>query len=228
MQIWIYFISGAGGDGFANLLEWADNVETLDSDRAFKLWRVQHWVDGSPKFWSPNVDSDVLRCFRNALPFKLSNNYLKRNYIKIVNSGVNTICTSHDIRFTALDQSDLQDTLKQNQVRVLLAHDDYVHANHMARVKNLISDTVGSNPLKDPIDHNQFDYVLNINEVQQDWSIVEQFCQQVGLHLDKKYYDEYCQIQRGTGELLSYSRNYRPKKYATSTQDGTTKYIEIK
>jgi hypothetical protein len=227
MQIWIYFLSGAGGDGFANLLEWADNVEILDSDQTFKRWRVQHWVDGSPKFWSPNVDSDVLRCFRNALPFNLSNNYLKRNYVKIVNTGINTICTSHDIRFTALDSSDLQDTLKQNQVRVLLAHDDYVHANHMARIKNLMSDSVGTDLLDVPIDHDQFDYVLNINEVQRDWSTVERFCQQVGLQLDRKYYDEYCQIQRGAGELLSYGRNYRPKKYATSTQDGTTTYKEI-
>ena len=227
MQIWIYFISGAGGDGFANLLEWADNVENVDSDQAFKRWRVHHWVDGSPKFWSPNIDNHVIRCFRNELPFKLNNNYLKRNYVKIVNAGINTICTSHDIRFTVLDQSDLQDILKQNQVRVLLTCDDYAHANHMARVKNLIKDTVGSNPLKDPIDHDQFDYVLNINDVQRDWSVVEQFCQQVGLHLDRKYYDEYQQIQSGNGELLSYGRNYCPKKYTTSTQDGTTTYTDI-
>ena len=228
MQIWIYFIAGVGGDGFANLLEWAGNVETLDSDRAFKRWRVQHWVDGSPKFWSPNVDSQTIPCFRNALPFKLSNNYLTRNYVKMVNTGINTICTSHDIRFTALDSSDLQDTLKKNQVRVLLTCNDYAQANHRARVKNLIKDTVGTDPLKETIDHSHFDYVLNINDVQRDWSVVEQFCQQVGLQLDRKYYDEYHQIQRGSGDLLSYSRNYRPKKFVTSTQDGITTYTEIK
>jgi hypothetical protein len=227
MQIWIYFISGVGGDGFANLLEWADNVENFDSDRTFKRWRVHHWVDGSPKFWSPNIDNHDMRCFRNEFPFKLSNNYLKRNYVKIVNSGINTICTSHDIRFAALNQSDMQETLKQNQVRVLLTCDDYAHANHRARIKNLIKDTVGSNPLKDPIDHSQFDYVLNIDDVQRDWSVVNQFCQQVGLDLDRKYYDEYQQIQRGSGDLLSYGRNYRPKKYTTSTQDGMTTYTEI-
>jgi hypothetical protein len=227
MQIWIYFISGAGGDGFANLLECADNVEHFDSDRAFKLWRVQHWVDGSPKFWSPTIDHHTIRCFRNGLPFKLSNNYLKRNYVKIVNSGINTICTSHDIRFAALDRSDMQDILKRDQVRVLLTCDDYIHANHRARVKNLIKDTVGVDLLMDPIDHSQFDYVLNINDVQRDWSAVEKFCQQVELDLDRKYYDQYCQIQQGSGELLSYSSKYLPKKFTTSIQDGMTTYTEI-
>jgi hypothetical protein len=227
MQIWIYFIAGAGGDGFANLLEWSTNVECIDSDRTFKRWRVQHWVDGSPKFWAPDVDRDAIRCFRNHKPFKLNHNYLKRNYVKMVNAGINTVCTSHDIKFIALDSSDQQDILKRDQVRVLLTHNDYAHANHMARVKNLIKDTVGVDPLKTPLDHDQFDYVLNINDIQQDWSIVEQFCQQVGLDLDRKYYDEYCQIQQGSGELLSYGSNYRPKKYVTSTQDGTTTYKEI-
>lgn len=226
MQIWIYFIAGAGGDGFANLLEWANNVENIDSDSTFKRWRVQHWVDSSPKFWAP--DPDFLRCFRNNQPFRLGNNFLRRNYQRMVNAGVNTVCTSHDIRFTALNQSDCQDVLCRNQVRVLLTHNDYAEANRMARIKNLIKDTVGIDPLKEPIDHNQFDYVLNINDIQQDWSVVDQFCRQLELHLDKKYYDEYQQIQRGAGELLSYAGRYFPKKYVTSTQDGMTTYTEIK
>lgn len=225
MQIWVYFIAGAGGDGFANLLEHASNVETIDSDRAFKHWRVQHWVDNSPKFWASDVDG--IRCFRNNQSFKLSNNYLKRNYVKLVNAGITTICTSHDIRFNALTQSDCQDILCRDQIRVLLTHNDYAEANRIARIKNLIADTVGINPLKTPIDHSQYDYVLNINDIQQDWSVVDQFCQQVGLQLDQQYYNEYRQIQQGSGELLSYGTKYLPKKYQTITKDGITTYREI-
>lgn len=226
MQIWIYFIAGAGGDGFANLLEWADSVENLDSDSTFKRWRVQHWVNGSPKFWSPYIDGQ--RCFRNNQAFRLRNNYLKRNYVKMVNAGIDTVCTSHDIRFAALNQSDCQDILCRDQVRVLLTHNDYAEANHTARIKNLNKETVGINPLKEPIDHTQFDQVLNINDIQQDWSTVNNFCQQVGLYLDQKYYDEYRQIQQGAGELLSYAGKYFPKKYIASTQDDHTTYTETK
>lgn len=226
MQIWIYFIAGAGGDGFANLLEWSDNVENIDSDQTFKRWRVQHWVDGSPKFWAPHLDR--VSCFRNNQPFKLSNNYLKRNYLKIVNAGINTICTSHDIRFAAMRQSDCQDILCRNQIRVLISHNDYVQANRTARLKNLIKDTEGIDPLKEPIDYSWFDHVLNINDIQQNWSVVNEFCQKLGLNLDKKYYDEYQQIQQGAGELLSYAGKFFPKKYTTATQDGMTIYTEIK
>lgn len=225
MQIWVYFIAGAGGDGFANLLEHASNVEHHDSDIKFKSWRVQHWVDNSPKFWGPDIDSS--RCFRNNRPFLLSNNYLRRNYVRLVNAGITTVCTSHDIRFNLLNHSDCLDILNKDQVRVLLTHNDYAHANHVARVKNLIADTTGIDPLKEPIDHSQYDYVLNINDIQQDWSVVDQFCQQLGLQLDKRYYDEYQQIQRGAGELLSYGTKYLPKKYRTSTSDGITTYTEV-
>lgn len=225
MQIWIYFIAGAGGDGFANLLEFSTNVENIDSDLTFKRWRVQHWVDNSPKFWAPDVDS--IRCFRNNQPFRLNNNFLRRNYVKMINAGIPTICTSHDIKFKALEQSDCQDILCRNQIRVLLTHNNYATANKTARIKNLLADTVGIDPLKEPIDHLQFDYVLNINDIQQDWSVVDKFCKQVGLVLDKKYYDEYRQIQQGAGQLLSYAGKYFPKKFISSTVDGFTTYKEI-
>ena len=55
MQYWIFFQAGVGGDGFANLLEHANNVIPVDNKR---YWRIQtdNIIDGKRyvKFLSPN------------------------------------------------------------------------------------------------------------------------------------------------------------------------------
>lgn len=109
-----------------------------------------------------------------------------------------------------------------------MTHNNYVQANHIANIKNLIQKSDGIDPVQFPIDYDQFDYVLSIHDIQKDWSVVDQFCKDVGLKLDYSKYQIYQQILAGSEEHVSTEIRSRPKKYKTSTVDGITTYTEYK
>ena len=229
MQIWIYFVPGAGGDGFANLLEYADNVETLDSNQDPKRWRVHRFVDDQPKFYSSPVDN--IRCFRNNRPFLLSENQLRPNYVRLIENGIPTVCTSHDVTKKYLHSSDSRDILEHDQVSVLLYHDNYRLCVYQAALKNLmtripvVSDD-HCHAIKQKIDHDQFDFVLNIVDLQSDWRVVDEFCNSVGLKLAKERFDDYSKLQAGNDSCCKHN-NFRHKRYRSNTVDDNTFYTEI-
>jgi hypothetical protein len=226
MQIWIYFVPGAGGDGFANLLEHADNVETLDSDQDPKRWRVHRFVDDQPKFYSNPVDN--IRCFRNNRPFLTTENQLRPNYVRLIENGIPTVCTSHDVTKKYLHSSDSRDILEHDQISVFLYHDNYRLCVHQAALKNLMTKIPVYHSITQKIDHDQFDFVLNIVDLQSDWNIVDKFCNTIGLKLDPERFDEYSKLQTGNDEWLrsSYSTFY-PKRYRSNTVNDDTFYTEI-
>jgi hypothetical protein len=229
MQIWIYFVPGAGGDGFANLLEYADNVEIIDSDQDPKQWRVHRFVDDQPKFYANPVDN--IRCFRNNQPFLLTENQLRPNYVRLVENGIPTVCTSHDVTKKNLHNSDCRDILEHNQISVFLYHDSYRNCVYQAALKNLepkLPPDVGDNyyPMRIKIDYNQFDFVLNIAHLQSDWNVVNKFCNSVGLNLSKQRFDEYSKLQAGDDSWCNYSK-YRPTRYRSTTNGDDTTYTEI-
>jgi hypothetical protein len=231
MQIWIYFLPGAGGDGLANLLEYADNVETIDSDQDPKRWRVHRFVDNQPKFYANAIDN--IRCFRNNRPFLSAENQLRSNYVRLVENNIPTICTSHDATKKYLNVSDQRDILEHNQVSVYLYHPDYRRCVYQAALKNLVPKLPPMNsddhyPVRENINIKQFDFVLNITEIQSNWSVLNQFCNTVGLNLNSDRYQEYCKLQAGDDEWYRprYS-NFHPKRYCSTTVDADTFYTEI-
>ena len=229
MQIWIYFLPGAGGDGFANLLEHADNVETLDSDQDPKRWRIHRFVDDQPKFYANPIDN--LRCFRNDRPFLAAENHLRPNYVRLVENNITTVCTSHDVTKKYLHSSDSRDILEHNQVSVFLYHDSYRNCVYQAALKNLeprLPPDVGDNyyPIKQKIDINQFDFVLNIAHLQSGWNVVNDFCNSVGLNLSEEKFDEYSRLQAGDDSWCNHS-NFQPKRYRSNTIGNDTFYTEI-
>lgn len=229
MQIWIYFLPGAGGDGFANLLEHADNVETLDSDINLKCWRVHRFVDDQPKFYATPVDN--LRCFRNDRPFLAAENHLSPNYVRLVENNTTTICTSHDVTKKYLHSSDSRDILEHNQVSVFLYHDSYRTCVYQAALKNLVPrlppmDYEDYYPIRQKINFDQFDFVLNIAHLQSGWNVVNDFCNSVGLNLSEEKFDEYSRLQAGDDSWYKYS-NFQPKRYRSNTIGNDTFYTEI-
>ena len=229
MQIWIYFLPGAGGDGFANLLEYADNVEILDSDQDPKRWRVHRFVDDQPKFYANPVDD--LRCFRNNRPFLAAENHLRPNYVRLVENNITTVCTSHDVTKKYLFSSDSRDILEHNQVSVFLYHDSYRNCVYQAALKNLeprLPPDVDDNyyPMRIKIDYNQFDFVLNIAHLQSDWRVVNNFCNSVGLNLSEEKFNEYSKLQAGDDSWCNHS-NFRPRRYRSNTIGNDTFYTEI-
>ena len=229
MQIWIYFLPGAGGDGLANLLEHADNAEAVDSDINLKHWRVHRFVDDQPKFYANPIDN--IRCFRNNQPFLSAENQLKSNYVRLIENGIPTICTSHDVTKKCLHASDQRDILEHDQVSVYLYHSNYHQCTYQAALKNLaprLPPEVVDNyyPVRKNIDVKQFDFVLNIEQIQSDWSVLDQFCNSVGLNLNPERFQQYSKLQTGDDSWYHYS-NFRPKRYRSTTVDDNTFYTEI-
>lgn len=232
MQIWIYFLAGAGGDGLANLLEHADNVENIDSDQDSKCWRVHRFVDNQPKFYANPVDN--IRCFRNSQPFLSAENQLRSNYVRLVENNITTVCTSHDVTKKYLHSSDNRDILEYDQVSVYLYHPDYRQCRYQAALKNLESrppPAVNNNDydtIRQKIDFSQYDFILNIAEIQQDWSTVDKFCNTVGLNLNSERFNEYKKLQAGNDEWYRHCySNFIPKRYRSSTAGNDITYIEI-
>lgn len=231
MQIWIYFLPGAGGDGFANLLEHASNVKPIDSDVDPKRWRVHRFVDDQPKFYANAIDN--IRCFRNNRPFLSAENQLRSNYVRLVKQGIPTICTSHDVTLANIQKSDCRDILEHNKISVFLYHDSYRLCVYQAALKNLepklppmISDDYY--PIRQKINMEDFDHVLNIADIQSNWNTVNDFCQTVGLDLNQERYQEYCQLQQGQDEWYRarYSK-FVPQRFKSHTDNGVTTYTEI-
>jgi hypothetical protein len=210
-------------------LEHADNVETLDSDQDPKRWRIHRFVDDQPKFYANPIDN--LRCFRNDRPFLAAENHLRPNYVRLVENNITTVCTSHDVTKKYLHSSDSRDILEHNQVSVFLYHDSYRNCVYQAALKNLeprLPPDVGDNyyPIKQKIDINQFDFVLNIAHLQSGWNVVNDFCNSVGLNLSEEKFDEYSRLQAGDDSWCNHS-NFRPRRYRSNTIGNDTFYTEI-
>jgi hypothetical protein len=189
MQIWIYFSAGAGGDGFANLLEHCDSVTPVDRHLH---WRIHRRVDNKVKFYAPTIDEQG--CFRRSSRFNTSTNKLTQSYIDLIEQGTNTICTSHDVGLTALAESDSAEILNRDQVRVFIPGTP--NDLELFYLKNLQPEP--PTLILPPIDLTQFDYVLDIVCIQQDWNYVHEWCQQVGLTLPETAYREYQSILTGS------------------------------
>jgi hypothetical protein len=83
-------------------------------------------------------------------------------------------------------------------------------------------------PIRQKINFDDFDFILNIAEIQKDWSTVDKFCRTVGLSLDPERFQEYSRLQAGDDEWYRprYS-NFHPKRYRSTTVGDNTTYTEI-
>jgi hypothetical protein len=183
MQIWLFFVPGAGGDGVANLLEHASNVTTIDGEYR---WRIHRIVNEQVKFYAPTIDK--LGCFRNRNRFNKTNNSLNAEYQTIVSNNLTTVVTSHDISLSWLAASDCLDILTADQVKVLIHTQNYKQSAINAALKNLLPSIADSCY---NIDFDRFDFVLDIDQIQNNWNYVNNFCQQVELQLDPAHYQMY-------------------------------------
>jgi len=199
MQIWLFFIAGAGGDGLANLLEHSSTVTPIDYDDK-QFWRVHHVVDGMPKFWAPSPDAT--NCFRRNQPFKTSNNQLSTQYIELINSGTNTVVTSHDVNLTAFDASDCKNIFEQNQIKVLLKASDPIHTLQLGARKNLTPWKHLNKNLQYNIDETRFDAVINYETITENYSSFVNWSRQLNIDVTESDFNNFCQIRAGDKNLI--------------------------
>jgi hypothetical protein len=217
MQLWLFFIPGAGGDGLANLLERATNVTPVDREKSW--WRVHRIVNGATKFYAPTIDK--LGCFRNRQPFKQHTNFLLDNYKDLVKNGTNTVVTSHDVTLSWLYNSDCLNVLTQGQIKVLLNTDDYRSAAEMCATKNLLPNVRDYHP---DVDFSKFDYVLDMKTILNNWNYVRDFCQDLGLDISIDEYVTYKKIINGdTSQMCN---NFNIEQYQATILHNEVTYTK--
>ena len=194
MQFWIYFDAGAGGDGFANLLEHADNITPWDQD--LKVWRFSHYVNNEATFYAPPIDHNG--CFRtpkngrSSSAFRCNENVLHESYVDRIQKNINTVCTSHDLEFDSLNVSDCQDILLKDQVKILVENTDPLVTYRAMCIKNF---SLGSlQPAQGWLDwtakfsRRPFDIVLDASKIKTDWNYVKEFTTKFNIDLSESTY----------------------------------------
>jgi hypothetical protein len=198
MQIWLFFQAGTGGDGVANLFEKSKNITPVDG--VTDHWRIHRIVDNDIKFYAPTIDN--FECFRKHQSFKESENKLKDEYVDIVNQNLNCVITSHDVTLDLLLNSDCQDVLLKNQIKVLLTDKCSATATKKFATKNLLP-MLPQNMPQPVLCPEKFDYILDVNLVKTDWNYVKTFCNRVNLDLYKNEYLQYCDLLSGNKTYMS-------------------------
>lgn len=216
MQIWFFFDAGTGGDGVANLFEKSSNVTSIDGP--INYWRVHRIVDKKIKFYA--VNPDVNGCFRSVEHFDKEKNQLDPGYVSCLNANKNCIITSHDVRLTALYNSDCQDIFCKDQIKVLLTSADQSKSKINAAIKNLCA-KLNESVTFNTVDHSMFDIVLDIDKIQTEWQYVHDFSQSVGLDLDFHQFVEYQDLLKGNKTYMV--NNFQVEEYeSTMHQDNIT------
>jgi hypothetical protein len=216
MQIWLFFQAGAGGDGVANLLERSKNVTPLDGETGY--WRIHRIVDGSVKFYAPTIDK--FGCFRHSQVFDQSVNELDSRYVDIVNQNFNCVVTSHDVSLDLLVNSDCQDILCKNQIKLLLTSNTTDTDAIKSATKNLLP-TIYTHVITDYCP-DQFDYVLDVDLVKNDWNYVNRFCKDIGLELDYNEYVQYCDLLKGNKTFMT--NNFNVEEWVSTVDQKNITY----
>lgn len=221
MQIWLFFQAGAGGDGVANLFERSNNVVPIDGETGY--WRIHRTVDRNVKFYAPTIDS--IGCFRNNQHFDQNSNKLVAGYLDIVNQNLNCVVTSHDTALDLLENSDCQEIMCKNQIKILLVSNNSKIDTVNSATKNLLP-TVGS--YVDPVLYpEKFDYVLDVDLVKSDWTYVDNFCKNIGIELPHCEYLQYCDLLLGNKTFMTNNFNVEEWESTINKTHITYKLVDI-
>lgn len=234
-QIWIFFASGVGGDGLANLLELAQGVRAWGKDPTQPVWRVHRIVDDEVKFWAPPVDHK--HCFRTGRWFDQRDNQLDSEYVEAVTKDQTVIVTSHDIMLYNLYRSDRQDLLCRNQTKILLDSRDYFSCYQRSIKKNLwilpLADLNDEITVKDKpnysryelIDKSRFDHVVYLEDLADDRGM-NSLLKQLDLTIDPDLLAQYQQLRQGHWhDLLAPAQH--PPRFESYIQDGFIHYKPV-
>ena len=223
MQLWIFFESGTGGDGFCNLLEQSLQCRPLDSK---KFIRVDRYVDMVPKFWMPTVDSQG--CFRCGQPYKNNNNHLSPYYVDFVKNSQPgfVIVPTHDVSLGLLHNSDNVDLLTKNQTKVRLYRRDIKQQITHALRSNLVEHSDKTESILAHYDRplpGEFDFEYCIDDLWSSWAAFRNFCQDLNIVVEQKYYDLICSVKNGEFYWVTTGTDY----YETYVENHTVKYQKI-
>ena len=135
----------------------------------------------------------------------------------------NCVVASHDVTLKALLESDCQDVLCRNQIRVLLDTQDDYKCMIDSATKNLSPMFFKST--SQPIDRTKFDIVLDISKVQTDWEYVSSFCNKLKLDLDAEQYNQYQDLLKGNKTYMT--NNFGVEEYTSKIVGNSITYTLV-
>ena len=212
MIIWVWFTSGAGGDGVANLLEHASNARTIDGNTP---WRVHRYVDNKVKFYAPTLgkQNNIYRI--NTIDL------LDDRQLEIANSDTEyLIITSH------VNPNLVSNKIAANKnIKILVTSNNSLYN---ALIKNLtefnISDTWVNDPKIGTAEPGLADIVVDIDNIMNDWEYTKKFTLDIGLNLSEKNFNYYRKIV--TGDVIFTTPGIERYKSVTGA-DNIVRYSKI-
>ena len=201
MQYWLFFWGGVGGDGLSNLLEHADNIESCDG---VKRWRTRPVPSGKMAFHGPRF-ANVPSLFRNHHGFDMTKIHLLDYYIKLIEQGKNTIIPAHPWQYADfLEQFPQRDIIEKDQHKILLYTNDidrmvtdFIDKNPTSeeQKRTLRKSMEGKNIIKDSPALGYQTYI-DMDRVWKDWDYLNEILVNIGINLDRKYYEEYLDVAK--------------------------------
>jgi hypothetical protein len=202
MQYHVVFLPGTGGDGFVNLLEHANNVYTSDGEDV--IWRIHKQTDSFIKFYSPNWTKMQYKPFRGMTTPDSKFHVINPYFTKLVAEDKNTVIPAHYEYFPEIQTLSYRSLLEKNRCVIHLYSYNYERVKWDSWYKNEFN--LSSDPNKERflshdklaekmipwfMDSGYFDCDIDIEQVWTSWDYLHEKLTEIGIDLDKKYYDEY-------------------------------------
>ena len=203
MQFWIFFEAGVGGDGFANLLEHANNVTPADGETS---WRIHHGT-AAVKFYGAKWTTDPIP-FRNS-KVDTSQVIINPEYVRLINQKQNTVLCAHQGSYRSqIDTSQFKELVQKDQVKIHLysMDTDRIKSDLVAKLPGIEIPDNWQNDMIKKINNElaRTDYALHIDieQVWQDWDYLNSCLTSIGIDLDKIHYDKYLNIINKTASMV--------------------------
>ena len=195
MQFWIFFEPGVGGDGFANLLEHANNIVSADGEQN---WRI-HYNHGAVKFYGAKWTTDPI-------PFRqpdadTTQVVINPQYVDVVNQKQNTVLCAHPTAYRVqINQSPFKDLVQTDQLKIHVYSQDFdrVASDLIAKIPGVkIAPDWHSgmqNKVSNELSRTDYAIHIDIEKVWKDWGYLVNCLTAIGIDLDKSHYTEYLNI----------------------------------
>jgi hypothetical protein len=206
MIYWLIFDGGVGGDGFANMLEHANNIEPVDG---ILKWRHERTPSGKIRFWYPKWVNPT-QWFRWHKPdFEYGIEELTTVFSSLLDTNANVVIPVHKCFYVESTRFKFQHVLKTENKKICLYSDN---------IPRLIDDFIDKQPPDEMtpelaefhrnsttkfssriLHHAPWQEIKNITFIDidrtwTDWEYLNNHLMHLGIDLPRERYEEYLDI----------------------------------
>jgi hypothetical protein len=201
MIYWVIFDGGIGGDGFANMLEHANNIQPADG---VLKWRDEVTPSGKIRFWYP-IWVEPNQWFRYHPPeFQYGIEELTKTFKTLIDDNVNTVIPVHKSFFEESLRFKYQDIINHPSKKICLysLNHDRVYQDFIDKQPPNEIDINNYKPNKtfillppDIIRKHKIS-LIDIDRVWYDWDYLNEKLVKLGIDLPKEVYEKYLDVSK--------------------------------